>query len=395
MVVICGGGSSGVNPTANAVVQVTAQVAGDLLDESLNPWLIAAIAFLQLPPLILSSLCGSDPPVMPTFTSAESSALTTSTLGSDFATGLVKLADVVTNLAWQRWCVCTSGALIVPPPITPPTGTPIPQLPVAPSTAACFVLHDAPLALVVPQSFARGGGPLGVHFDSIDATSLQVIMNNAIISGGGCTIQFDVNWQVSTPSFSTLHTQSFTLAPGATQTHTLPIYPGAQLWDFAVTATTGTGSSSAEEFGNVFCGGQLPGQSQSPCCPADAVTAASLDAILKMVTLIQRQIAPFGTIAGATHPGLTGSGQFAVSSIIGLSVVLTSVPSNIGATSGDPLEIFGAGWVNTGTANGWGPRQFIGSSPMLLELVSGDVTLVGYSLAPGVTATINELVREP
>jgi hypothetical protein len=185
-------------------------------------------------------------------------------------------------------------------------------------------------------------------------------------------------------------------ASGVTTIQFTPSKTSYNRWAFDVAGNAGfAGTSNVGPVDwTMYCNGATPGL-QNPCCPPDVATQATLDAILKMVTLMQRQIAPFGTIDGTAHAGLTGSGQFAVSGIIGLSVSLTAVPSNISSVAGDPLQMYGAGWVNTGTADGWGPRQFISSSPMLVELIPGNVTLVGYSLAPGVTATITEVLREP
>ena len=95
------------------------------------------------------------------------------------------------------------------------------------------------------------------------------------------------------------------------------------------------------------------------------------------------------------YSGLSGNGQFAISGLLGVSVALTTVPGRIGLVAGDPDTIFDAGWVTLGTADGWGPRQFITSNPFILRPIAGDMTLLGYSIPADVVATITELTREP
>jgi hypothetical protein len=62
---------------------------------------------------------------------------------------------------------------------------------------------------------------------------------------------------------------------------------------------------------------------------------------------------------------------------------------------GDPNRIYDVGWVNVGTPDGWQEPQYITSNPFVIQPVSGDVTVVGYSIPHDVTVTITELIREP
>jgi hypothetical protein len=142
-------------------------------------------------------------------------------------------------------------------------------------------------------------------------------------------------------------------------------------------------------------GQQGPFSPNVGCCPVDSAVYSILNAIMSQVTLIQRQLAPFSYVTGAAHTGLSGTGQFAVQGLLGLSVNITTTPARLGLTIGDPNTLWDAGWINVGTADGWGPRSFITSDPFILKPVSGDVTLVGYSIPSDVVVTITELVREP
>lgn len=118
-------------------------------------------------------------------------------------------------------------------------------------------------------------------------------------------------------------------------------------------------------------------------------------AIVNQTTqLIQRQHVPFAYVPGTLHSGLTGAGQFAVQGILGLAVQLTTLPPGIGSTSDDPVEYFGAGWISTGTPDGWRRTSPIAHNPFWLDVQPED-TLVGYTFEPGVVANIEEFLREP
>jgi len=55
---------------------------------------------------------------------------------------------------------------------------------------------------------------------------------------------------------------------------------------------------------------------------------AQLDQLMAMVTLIQRQAAPFGYVPGAIHAGLTGTGVIAIQGLIGCKSV-TTLPTQL------------------------------------------------------------------
>jgi hypothetical protein len=139
-----------------------------------------------------------------------------------------------------------------------------------------------------------------------------------------------------------------------------------------------------------------PPSGVQPCCTStDPITRATLQSILDMVTLIQRQTVPFAYISGATHSGLTGTGSISVQGILGV-LLNVSVPARAGTEVGTPDTVYDCGWINFGTADGYSDRQFITSdSQVVFPAAAGAWTLVGYTFLPGVTVTITELIREP
>ncbi len=393
MTAICGGGTSAPLVGASAVVLVGSGTIATLLEKSGNPWLQFAAALLTLPELVLSTFCSSDPPTMPTFTSAESAALLNVTFGVDLTSGLAKFADLVQNLAWQEYCHCTSGALVVPPPVAPPAGTPIYQPPSAPVSTPCF--SAAP-------TFAIYGGPdpavYATFFPTVEQIPTYYVASTRTTGHTGTGQPFTLGYRwtngatlVDVPGPVTYND------PQALISQSGPLsLPNVRALYFALTASPFLGTGDTDVFASVdvYCNGAMPGV-QLPCCPPDVATQSSLDLILKMVTLIQRQIAPFAYLTGTVHTGLTGNGQIAVSGLLGVAVSITLLPARAGRTLGNPDELYDVGWINVGTADGWGPRQFISSTPFILRPVAGDVTLIGYSIPADVTATITELVREP
>jgi len=114
-----------------------------------------------------------------------------------------------------------------------------------------------------------------------------------------------------------------------------------------------------------------------------------------LVTLIQRQGVPFGYLRGQVHAGLTGEGEIAVADILGLEIASTTVPGWLGLIVGDPDEVITLGRISLGVTGAWQSRHDVLHQVESLLPISGAITRVGYTFAPGVTATITELVREP
>jgi hypothetical protein len=148
---------------------------------------------------------------------------------------------------------------------------------------------------------------------------------------------------------------------------------------------------------DAYCGGQVPGGTVSSCCPPDTSTQATLDAILTLVTLIQRQNVAFGFVEkGSAHAGISGDGELSIQGLVGVRVDLTTTPARVGVTSGDPDTLWNVGWVRLGTDSAWGERYFVDADPwQLLPAQAGVYTRLGYSIPSDVTVSITELEREP
>jgi hypothetical protein len=114
-----------------------------------------------------------------------------------------------------------------------------------------------------------------------------------------------------------------------------------------------------------------------------------------MVTLLQRQAAPFAYVSGPVHSGLTGTGSFAVQGILGLHASASGL-SGIGLRVGTPDVRLEIGRLNLGTSDAYSDRvQLVLGDQVVFPAAAGLFTVVGYTLEPGVTLTVTELLREP
>jgi hypothetical protein len=177
---------------------------------------------------------------------------------------------------------------------------------------------------------------------------------------------------------------------------TIPIVAQAAFFEVTLgPATTFTGTDDITCTVDYYCNGAGPGGSAA-CCPPDPTIVAMLTALQQAVTLIQRQAAPFAYVYGTNHTALTGNGSFAVSSLIGVSVDITTIPAWKGSVSGSPVEYFELGFVTLGTADGYETsRRLDHDGTLMIPPQAGVFTTVGYTLPPGVVVSIRELVREP
>lgn len=391
MTAICGGGTSGPKTGVAAVVDYSSGLIASILASRGLNWLIPVIPLAGLPPLILSSFCAADPPAIPTFTSAETNALIQLTFGADFDSGLSKLGDLILHSIWYDACQCTSGSLTTFPTVTPPAGTPITVVANTPVAAPCqtqvttdTIVAGSNASHVLTPSVA-GLTPTGVQLiaDGVvaDATQNETHQLVGLNQAGGTVFLQSLSVTQASPGPKT----GFWLLP-----------PGIVSLTLALNSAGITGHSYVfTDTVNVFCGGQRPGVTQQPCCPPDVASQATLDAILKMVTLIQRQAVPFAYIPSTTHATLSGAGSFAISGLIGAAVHVTTLPTQIGREGTSPTEYFDMGFITFGTPDGYpSSYRLERESQVMLPTRCGAYTTIAYDLHPGVVATITELVRE-
>lgn len=403
MTALCpGGGTSSPQPGHAAVVQYSTGLIASIFAAYDLVWLIPIIPLLSFGNQVLAAFCAVDPPAIPAFTLAEVNALLYVQLGGDYFSGLGKMTDLCLNLIWHDACKCDSGTATPPVPPTPPAGTPITQPPVPGTVGPCRTN-----TLTNAFCFGSGSGT-SAPWPYIDASNgasmastlnqsvsaVRVIQKNIVCTGAGATFNGFISWQDA--ALGTLRNDSFSTAPGATTV--FDAIPPLNATQFVIGYNqAGTGTSRMD--GSVlerYCGGARPGAPQTACCPPDVSTQAYLDNILKLVTLIQRQSAPFAYVYGTNHVALTGHGSIAVAGLIGVSVDITTIPPSIGRADGTPIQYFDLGYVTLGTADGSETsRRLDHEGTLLIPPQAGVFTTIGYTLPPGVVVSIRELVREP
>jgi hypothetical protein len=406
---ICSPSTSEPKPGVADAVVISSFVLAATIAKKI-PWLTDAIAATAtLINLHLSDFCAIDPPADPGLSGLDMVAIMTLGNANPDPGPMLRMNQLIQRAIWNDVCQCAAGG---PPAITlpasPPSGSPVlnpPSVTNQPVVGNCFAVSKTGIQnvdtlthyytdggdsttlayLPLPQGAAymtvcaQAGTPGAAPYDRLFGFG----MRNAAGANVSPSAFVDVGPTGSPAGGPTSGCQTVAVPPTATQFN---IQSG-------VTGTgVHTGTFNAQF--SISCGG-LAGQPQNPCCPPDPTATGLLASILQMVTLIQRQAAPFAYIPGATHTGLSGTGQLTVSALLGVKVDLTTTPARLGEIAGDPVSIWEAGWINIGTADGFGPRLFISSDPMIVLPVSGAATLIGYSIPDDVVVTITELVREP
>jgi hypothetical protein len=350
-----------------------------------------------------TQLCASEPPAMPTFTQDEINAVLNNNFFSpDYKAGLEKLRDMVTILAWYDLCECQSGGAVTLP--TPPTQ---PDLPAAPPTnisasqGICKTVNGGTANWTPSSSGVVNADVTGfgfsltnppVIFNPISATFTITTAPHTGGSGNGTFWQLHA-FTIGAGTTKTL--SSWTMLPTDTHVQTVefdPNFPIIGLSGDLLTFTT-PGEDVTISYQTICRSG--PSLGASDCCPPDPILAAKIDNIQALVTLLQRQLAPFSYIMGATHVGLTGAGVLDVQGLLGAKIEITTDPTTLGIEGSSPTELFDRGWITWGTPDGYPQSERLQHNPQLsLPARASAFTELAYDLHPGVEVTITEIVRE-
>lgn len=395
MTAICpGGGTSSSQPGYAAVVAMTLPAIGAFLNNIPTRWAVPFAAAIGALSFELGDFCTHDPPAVPNITANDVLAMLsfqTDVIG--FAVAQAKFQQLVGAYAWYRFCKCDAVATPAPPPppaepVGSPTINPPSVMPTGAQPCASAVGSSTPPTFnfvnVIPEFF-------------LPNTSGMTFRVHATIDTMGAN---HTGWSVVVTTYAVNHsggaanTRNFTPADHSDWTFTIPA--GIVSLDVGVTGLAGGPTTDRINLTiDVFCGGQVPSNALLPPCPPDQAVLALLQNIKDMVTLIQRQKAPFAYVPGTRHNGLTDKGQLGIQGLIGVSVILSALPAYLGNLAGDPAELFDVGWVTLGTADGWHRSVRLDHSPTLIMPIEGSETLVGWTLSPGVVVDLLELKREP
>jgi hypothetical protein len=115
----------------------------------------------------------------------------------------------------------------------------------------------------------------------------------------------------------------------------------------------------------------------------------------ELATLMQRYSLPFAVIPGAVHSGLTGSGSFAMSRLVGLRVEVTSGPPSL-VLPGNPRYLWDVGWMSVTDQGAMLQEKRITRDRMdWLPAGCPLATVFGFEANPAVTLRVTELQAEP
>lgn len=408
MTAICSGGTSSAKPGIAPTIFISSSAAGALLNNVPTLWAVPLAAYIGALTYEASTFCASDPPADPGITAVDIVNLLAGPLNPGAGAAAQKVAQLVSRYAWYQFCQCDTVTTPAPPtPPTEPSGAPQIDPTYLPSTksGACTDIQGTKAAQSSTSATTMLIGLFGAANDT----------NKPRLAPGATLLRWTLTCDRRPPPsgnnitgllnvFNSAGTNILARSHAFNSTSTIPLQfqetvavPADATWmesafifNFA-DGLTYTMTSHAE----FFCG-TTPNTPALDCCPPDPSLAAKVEQILGYVTLIQRQISPFASIDGDAHTGLTGNGHIDVSEkMLGVRVQLTTIPNSYGREDGDPVEYFDLGFVSLGDGDQWfGQRQLDHSTVIWQPRWSGMATRIGYTLSPGVAATVTELHRE-
>jgi len=131
-------------------------------------------------------------------------------------------------------------------------------------------------------------------------------------------------------------------------------------------------------------------------CDALQTISRKIDVVKLQVDLIQRQHVPFQYQLGTVHSGLTGTGEFSVSAILGLVVSVTDVPSTWGKTGDTPSRYIPAlAALQEGDDQGFENWKLVHYLEETFFEAHATSTLIRYNVKPNVEITVTELLAVP
>lgn len=418
MTALCAGGPSQVKPgTQQWVVVGSSLITAGL--GIITPWLIPLAALIDAFNWQALTECTADPPPMPSAADLDPLNAIGGVINPNFNTWLSAVNNLLLNWLWYTYCQCVTGnptpATYPPPPTnyqfnqktlttpcsdlswqgigtsnaqqgasTPPslstTLLPYPSSSVVlgTQTMRCVnVAGNVPVSLTCKGDLVSGG-------NATDALSLYIIVFNSF--GGQ-----DFNgYGAITSQSQPVDKRDVFLTANSTD-----IYINA----LQSNPSAGTIISNFEVIVN--CAGGS-GTIVTPCTIDPSVLNllnqmwTAIKSLYTETTLLQRGLLPFAYISGTVHAGLSGQGTITVSSLLGVKIVLTTVPSHFGEAVGEPTVLFDVGWVSALDANGFiDERRIRATDTVWTPRIMSEATVVGYSFSAGVVATITELQREP
>lgn len=402
MTVICSGNPSTFKPEFGPTAYVAPAALGALLNNVPITWAVPLAAYLGGVTYDLANFCTTDPPADPVITATDVIEFLNFANPILHHQGALRIQQMIDRWAWYQMCQCT--VVTTPAQPTPPS---------APSGLPVLVPPISPSPVVACQSFAHGpsatatggantyfvGGPTADLAGSIPipvgASTFRAAYTRTTAGAVHHNIQFITRF--FSAAGATLGGDNTTVTSATTITKTLAVPAGSAAVQVVVSdliaSPDGTDLGTVQL--DIYCGGS-PNQPQTPCCPPDPIATGMLTQILEYVKLLQRQIAPFAYVTGATHTALSGAGTIAIQGLLGVKVHVTTLPTPIGREGTSPTEYFDMGFLTFGTADGYPHSvRLERETQFVLPARCSAFTVLAYDLHAGVVVDITELEREP
>lgn len=399
------------NAGVGRYISIGAAALGALLTKNVSKGSIFAAGLLGGLTFDLQTMCDADPPADPGMTAADWLELTNAFDPIRSGAAQDKFRQLVNRLVWFEFCHCITGPTVLPTipyPTDSPATTTI-TTPVAPCASFDSGYVSGPGYGSGSRNYQLIGSDHATPATDValpippNATSVRLTGFRQAAGAVHGLVVVSIKWYYTSNSSGTFALQSVsTINTTGTQSSTanLPIPSGSlgpyTNWTVVGQCVIDNPTDQIRATAEWYCNGDLPGGYDAPCCPPDPIVESTLQTILEYVRLIQRQIAPFAFIDGPSN-SVTGTGTVTVTNpLVGVRVDLVDVPGRAGLISGTPDELFDIGYVSLGDDDGWFGSQRLGKASQLWQpRWAGAVTKIGYSLTPGVSATITQLEREP
>jgi hypothetical protein len=363
----------------------------------------------------LTQLCGTDPPTDPTLTAQDVADALNYADPVTWIAGVAKVRQWFKSFYWYTVCECTGGSTPgAPTPSSP--GDVVsndPGIPSGPAGARCWdvtdsveitntpTINDIPQFLPATATTTKANTPVTGHTATLytiptGANNLVTVLTKTQVDPADSLV-LELNfWNASlTPVATYEFGQGSALFAGFEQDFAIP--PTATWWYLWCATSSATISAKFSMEFAFACQGQSPSTPITPCCPPDANLEARLNAIMGMVTSIYQSLpTPIVSLSdGTAHTGLTGAGTVTFAGDpLAVRVELTTIPASLGRDLASPAFLFDAGYLVPVIAGD--PlremRIVYQTQQVWLRALTDQV---GYKLAPGVVATITELLRGP
>lgn len=414
----CGGGTSAPRPGA-AQQNV---VAGALITEGLillSPWLIPFAALIDGFLFEATSQCVTDPPAMPVWDQSDALALVGGLLNPNIQQPLTKAQNLLLNFAWDRFCTCTSGALIPAVPVPPPTGvTNVTGTPTQP----CFVGNYVGRSVQLPpasneslwqditQQLLSTTGVTHTITDTSGSYSIWGIPSNTTslnLQEHGPASQTCISPPTNVETFLRFYDSTFTVTtqyqiellgtPASLDIHaTIPVPASSVWWRMSTAFSPGACGLPTEDMRiqtQVWCGGG-GNNIFAGCCPGPADLSIGIQNIIKLIQNLPTSSggALRAYTKGTVHTSVTGTTSFTVSGIVGMLIDVTTGTPTTPQLGGNPPYEWNLGFLSVSTTDGMIQQRRLTRQHMLWFPDQMQIfTIIGLFLNAGVVVNVTEL----